>query len=382
MRASTSTSLDFSYFSDYYDSLSINSVNGDDVLSLSSSLSMMISTMNDVLIMIPEPILYSCIAGASTCIGSAIVFLFDTNKDNNTQQLKVEECMSFALSLAASVMITVSVVSLGSECLRDVVEITPASSIAILDSTLLLQRVLSFGFGCTIYWILSKILLQIPEPESIFLGTTNYQHITATSSSRGSGSGGSGIAVVATSSTAMTVEENTETESSTSQTIQSSTSWRVTILLFVSLLLHNFPEGLAVAVSTMESTKLGIAVTIGIMIHNIPEGIAIAIPCMSASNGNKWLAFKLASISGLAEPVGAIVAIYILQQYDLIPSLDNVLSGVAGIMCMVSMLELYPEAYRHVIESNEDNQKDYNGMILGTLFGMSIMLATELYLPV
>jgi ZIP family zinc transporter len=48
-------------------------------------------------------------------------------------------------------------------------------------------------------------------------------------------------------------------------------SWRVTILLFVSLLAHNFPEGLAVAASALESAKLGITVMIGIMIHNIPK---------------------------------------------------------------------------------------------------------------
>jgi len=49
---------------------------------------------------------------------------------------------------------------------------------------------------------------------------------------------------------------------------------RVAMLLFFSLLIHNFPEGLAVAASALESDQLGLTVTVGIMIHNIPEGIA------------------------------------------------------------------------------------------------------------
>merc|ERR1712238_615016 len=94
-------------------------------------------------------------------------------------------------------------------------------------------------------------------------------------------------------------------------------AWRVAILMFVSLLVHNFPEGLAVAVSALESEKLGITVTIGIMIHNIPEGIAIAIPCLAARPNSPWLSFALASISGLAEPFGAFVSLLFLRGLEI-----------------------------------------------------------------
>jgi ZIP family zinc transporter len=151
-------------------------------------------------------------------------------------------------------------------------------------------------------------------------------------------------------------------------------SWRVALLLFVSLLCHNFPEGLAVVASTAESRELGVTVTIGILIHNIPEGIAIAVPCMAARPDAPWLAFVLASVSGLAEPAGALVALTVFHNTEGLP-MENILACVAGVMCMVAVVELYPEAYRHV------RHRNFQGMASGTLVGMVIMIATEWYMP-
>lgn len=187
-------------------------------------------------------------------------------------------------------------------------------------------------------------------------------------------------------------------------TVEQKKAWRVAVLLFVSLLVHNFPEGLAVAASALESTKLGtlrycykipmkyfycsmgtsnnyrlmvgVTVTVGIMIHNIPEGIAIAIPCLAARPDKPWLSFILASVSGLAEPMGAFVALLFLRSgmKGNILNLENILSFVAGIMVMVALWELFPEAQRHVIQT-----KRY--FWLGTYVGIAIMIMTELYLP-
>ena len=88
---------------------------------------------------------------------------------------------------------------------------------------------------------------------------------------------------------------------------------RVAMLLFFSLLLHNFPDGLAVAASALESDQLGLTVTVGIIIHNIPEGIAIAIPCLKARLDSPMLSFVLASVSVLAEAAGAFISLVFLR---------------------------------------------------------------------
>ncbi|KAL3927351.1 MAG: hypothetical protein SGARI_005349 [Bacillariaceae sp.] len=176
---------------------------------------------------------------------------------------------------------------------------------------------------------------------------------------------------------------------------QKQRSWRVAMLLFFSLLAHNFPEGLCVAASAKESPQLGVTVAIGIFIHNVPEGIAISVPCIAARPDAPWLAFWLASISGLAEPIGAIVALLVLQNTKL--ELENVLATVAGVMIMVALMELYPEAIQQLkIQQQAATQQMSNGgegkkqqhlgpsyrsVVWGTLIGMAMMIATEWYLP-
>ncbi|HEY4553613.1 MAG TPA: zinc transporter ZupT, partial [Bacillaceae bacterium] len=71
--------------------------------------------------------------------------------------------------------------------------------------------------------------------------------------------------------------------------------------------IHNFPEGIATFVSALQDPKLGIAIAVAVAIHNIPEGIAVSVPIYFAT-GSKKKAFKLSFLSGLAEPVGALVA--------------------------------------------------------------------------
>jgi ZIP family zinc transporter len=165
------------------------------------------------------------------------------------------------------------------------------------------------------------------------------------------------------------------------QTDDARRAWRVAMLLFISLAIHNFPEGLAVAVSSMHSQRLGVTTTIAIALHNIPEGIAIAVPCLAARPESPWLAFGLASLSGLAEPLGAFVAIYFLQGSNAandngepaLVSMNDILAFVAGIMIMVAVSELFPEGCRHSKESQIP-------FILGLVLGAAVMVGTELIL--
>jgi len=110
--------------------------------------------------------------------------------------------------------------------------------------------------------------------------------------------------------------------------------------------IHNFPEGIATFTSALHDPALGIAITIAIAIHNIPEGIAVAVPIYFATKSKKK-AFKLSFLSGLAEPIGALVAFLILMPFlnDIIFGL--IFSAVAGIMVFISLDELLPAAKKY-----------------------------------
>lgn len=131
----------------------------------------------------------------------------------------------------------------------------------------------------------------------------------------------------------------------------------------LALGIHNFPEGIATFVSTLQDPAIGVAIAVAVAIHNIPEGIAVSVPIYYAT-GDKKKAFKLSFLSGLAEPVGAIVAFLLLM-----PFLSDALFGiifamVAGIMIFISLDELLPAAKRY---------DEAHLSIYGVMSGMAIM---------
>mmetsp|Transcript_27148 Transcript_27148/g.40310 ORF Transcript_27148/g.40310 Transcript_27148/m.40310 type:complete len:161 (+) Transcript_27148:1155-1637(+) len=144
----------------------------------------------------------------------------------------------------------------------------------------------------------------------------------------------------------------------------------------------------AVAASALESDKLGLAVTIGIMIHNIPEGIAIAVPCLAARPNQPWLSFLMASFSGLAEPLGALVTILFLKGRTRISGvegppagtfildMENVLAFVSGIMVTVALCELFPEA-----QKQRTNSLQPSLYWIGIASGFVVMVLTESLIP-
>ncbi|HPW25251.1 MAG TPA: ZIP family metal transporter, partial [Candidatus Syntrophosphaera thermopropionivorans] len=74
----------------------------------------------------------------------------------------------------------------------------------------------------------------------------------------------------------------------------------------IAIAIHNFPEGLATFAGALQNPKLGVSIAIAIAIHNIPEGIAVSIPIFYATN-NRKKAFFYSFLSGLSEPVGALI---------------------------------------------------------------------------
>lgn len=138
---------------------------------------------------------------------------------------------------------------------------------------------------------------------------------------------------------------------------------RTGIVTALALGIHNFPEGMATFISALESPLLAMPIVVAIAIHNIPEGIAVAIPVFYATE-NKTKAFIYSFLSGLAEPVGAIIG-YILLMPFMSPTLNSLIfSSIAGIMVFISVDELLPTAQKY---------GKHHLSICGLVFGMLIM---------
>lgn len=123
---------------------------------------------------------------------------------------------------------------------------------------------------------------------------------------------------------------------------------RMGLFTALAIAIHNFPEGLATFLAALHDPGLGIAIAVAIALHNIPEGISVSVPIFYAT-GDRRKAFIYSFLSGLAEPVGAIIA-YVTLRYALggesgdIPFqvMGVLFGGVAGIMVYISLDELLP----------------------------------------
>ena len=144
---------------------------------------------------------------------------------------------------------------------------------------------------------------------------------------------------------------------------------RMGIVVALSLAIHNFPEGIATFTSALSGLSVAIPITIAIAIHNIPEGIAVSVPIYHAT-GNKRKAFWLSFLSGLAEPVGALIAFLFLMPFWSPLVNGIVLAAVAGIMVYISLDELLPTAEKY---------GEHHISISGVISGMIIM-ALSLFL--
>ena len=118
---------------------------------------------------------------------------------------------------------------------------------------------------------------------------------------------------------------------------------------FVSMLaigLHNFPEGIATFMAGYEDTALGLTIAVAIALHNIPEGVSVAMPIYFAT-GSKKLALKYTFLSGIAEPVGALLAFLVPRPFINALALGILFGLVAGIMLYISIEELIPSSRQY-----------------------------------
>jgi ZIP family zinc transporter len=138
---------------------------------------------------------------------------------------------------------------------------------------------------------------------------------------------------------------------------------RMGVMSAVAIAIHNFPEGLATFTSALKDPALGISIAIAIAIHNIPEGIAVSIPIFYAT-GNRRKAFCLSFLSGLSEPLGALVGYFFLLAFFSELIFGILFAGVAGIMIFISFDELLPAAHAY---------GEHHLSVYGLICGMIVM---------
>ncbi|MGP9538777.1 zinc transporter ZupT [Brachybacterium sp. AOP43-C2-M15] len=138
----------------------------------------------------------------------------------------------------------------------------------------------------------------------------------------------------------------------------------------IALALHNVPEGFATFVAALQAPEIAIPVVAAIALHNIPEGLAVAVPIRRAT-GSRTKAFWLATMTGLAEPVGAVIGFLLLAPLLSGDAMGAILAAVAGVMVFVSLDELLPAA---------EETGEHHTVIYSLIAGMAVMALTLLVL--
>lgn len=122
--------------------------------------------------------------------------------------------------------------------------------------------------------------------------------------------------------------------------------YKVGVISMLAIILHNIPEGIATFLSTESNLTLGLSLTTAIALHNIPEGVSISMPIYYAT-GSKLKAFTYTLISGLSEPLGAVLAYLFLSKIMNNNIMGILMSIIAGIMIQISFYELIPTSLKY-----------------------------------
>lgn len=147
---------------------------------------------------------------------------------------------------------------------------------------------------------------------------------------------------------------------------------RMGLFTALAIAIHNLPEGLATFLAAMHDPGLGIAIAVAVALHNIPEGISVSVPIYYAT-GKRGKAFAYSLVSGLAEPVGALIGYLLIISFvgvsgdgKVIPPevMGIIFGGIAGVMVYISLDELLPTSRTY--------GKGHDG-ILGLVLGMAVM---------
>lgn len=255
--------------------------------------------------------LLTLFAGLATTLGAFIAF---------SAKKTSKKFLSFSLGLSAGVMIYVSFMEILPEAFSAMNEHYESEKMAEI------MTVVFFFVGIALIGIIDRLIPQKDNPHEI-----------------------------------RTFEDSEENG-------QKNSLIRVGLMTALAIGIHNFPEGVATFMSAIEDPKLGVAIAAAVAIHNIPEGMAVAVPVFQAT-GSKQKALKWAFLSGLAEPVGAVLAYLILLPFLTPAVLGATFAVVAGIMVFISLDELLPAA---------EKWGEHHMSILGVILGMVVMAVSLL----
>ena len=250
-------------------------------------------------------------AGLSTGIGSLIGFL---SKEFNPRFLTV------SLGFSAGVMIYVSLVEI-------FVKAKDSLSISLGDRMGYVVTVIGFFIGIAVIALIDKLIPSYENPHEVNI--------------------------------AQKIEESTNAEKNKLM--------RMGVFSALAIAIHNFPEGLATFMSGLSYPTLGISIAVAVAIHNIPEGLAVSAPIFYATKSRKK-AFILSFLSGLSEPIGAMIGYFVLRKIFSDTTFGVIFASVAGIMVYISLDELLPTA-----EEYGEHHLAIGGLILG-MFIMALSL--------
>lgn len=276
----------------------------------------------------------TAIAGLSTGIGSIIAFFA---KKTNTRFLSV------SLGFSAGVMIYVSMI-----------EIFPQAQQTLgalySDRTAAAITVAAFFGGMLLIGIIDRLIPQKDNPHEVKKAGPLLSESVAQEDA------------VSESTPAQAAAEMNTGVKNRGQLM------RTGLFTALAIAIHNFPEGLATFVSALQEPSLAIPIVVAIAIHNIPEGIAVSVPIYYAT-GQKRRAFVYSFLSGLAEPLGAVVGYLILMPFMNETVYGILFAAVAGIMVFISLDELLPSAREY---------GEHHLSIYGLVAGMAVMAVSLL----
>ena len=224
---------------------------------------------------------------------------------------------------------------------------------------------LGFSAGVMIYVSMIEIFVKARDSLSVSYGDKMGYVLTVVSFF-------AGIAVIALIDKLIPSYENPH-EMNVEQKIKDSTDeqkkklMRMGMFSALAIGIHNFPEGLATFMSGLTNPTLGVSIAVAIAIHNIPEGLAVSAPIFYATKSRKK-AFVWSFLSGLAEPIGALIGYFVLRSIFNEATFGVIFASVAGIMVYISLDELLPTA-----EEYGEHHLAIGGLIVG-MFIMAVSL--------